>query len=274
MVEYPGVNRQVGRQRAWLGESVVALTLMFMAIGSASAQFSDQYTVDLGNAGHDFAYDAVRELIYVSIPDQNELAVVSTVSRRVVDRIFVGSRPRGVDLTNDGSSVYVALNQAGSVARVNTETLAREEIFVAPSLGHSLAWDVVEARQDRVFVSANPGSGGISYIAMIKTDQADTVSRVAGNRIIRAAPAFLESPTQDRLYVGEGFSPNSLYALDITGDSAPIVLEDQHGQVSGTQISDISADGTRIFLASGQVLRHDSFWQAGAFGNSGKRLST
>ena len=249
---------------------VAALLVMcHVATDSAGASFtsSDFAAVSLGAPGHDVVYDSFRNRIYVTVPSQNELVVVSPETRTITDRFFIGSNPRGMDISEDGSRLYIALNQAAAVAEVDLSTNIVSETVVGTQLGSSLAWDVVEAQSGNVFVTGNPGSGGFAYVVRIDTAADNAVTRVASNRIIRAGPTFLESPGADRLYVGEGFSPNSLYALDITQSTAPLVFQDNHGSVSGTQGSDISPDGQRIFLSSGQVLRSDSFLQAGRIGS-------
>lgn len=224
--------------------------------------------INLGANGSDFAYDRSRNMLYVSIPSRNEVAFVSLNTMAVVDRRFIGSSPMGVELSRDGSQLFVALNQAAAVGTLQLDTLRLGEIVVGGSngLGSSLAYDVIEAAPGRLFVSANPGSGGFSYIAQVDLTNGNAVSRVASDRIIRASPKFLGAPDGSFLYVGEGFSPNSLYRLDLSQVNAPITLEDDHGTVSGTQLMDISPDGSRIYLSSGQVLRAESFLQAGRIG--------
>ncbi len=134
---------------------------------------------------------------------------------------------------------------------------------------------MIEAKPNRVFASANPGSGGFAWIAMIKRDQANAASRVASDAIIRAAPAFARSPDGQFLYVGEvSFSPNSLYKLDLSTDAAPIVLEDDHGSVSGTDYMALSPDSSRIYLRSGQVLQTADFVQIGLVGSGIPRVNS
>jgi len=48
--------------------------------------------------------------------------------------------------------------------------------------------------------------------------------------------------------------------------TASIILEDNHGSVSGTGAFDLSPDDTRIYLGSGQVLRTSDFSQIGSVG--------
>jgi hypothetical protein len=231
--------------------------------------------VDLGGDGFDFDYDPGRRMIYVSIPSRNEVVYVSATSGSIVQRHFVGLKPMGIDYAPYADRVYVALNQSGAVAEVNPDTHTVSEIVVGGSngLGSSLAFDVVEGDPNDIFVSANPGSGGFSYIAKIDRAQANTVSRVASGRIIRASPIFQQTSAGDFLYVGQGFSPNSLYKLDLSQPAAPIVLEDQHGSVSGTRYLDASPDGQQLYLLGGQVLRADSFLQSGRIGTGIPRVN-
>jgi len=238
---------------------VLALSMVVM---SALAQ-DVPVNVELGGIGFDMELDESRSLLYVSVPSRNEIVFVSTDSFQIVDRVLVGSRPHGIDLSHDGSRLFVALNQAAAVAVVDLESLAVTEIVVIEGTDSSLVYDVIEAEPDRLFVTASPNSSGFARIGQVRLDQGNAVSTVANNRIIRARPRFAPDPDELFLYVGEGFSPQSLYKLDLLTADAPIVLEDQHGTVSGTDLMTVNPDGSRIYLSSGQVLRTGSFAQAG-----------
>jgi hypothetical protein len=233
-----------------------------MATAPEAARATD-LNVELGGIGFDMELDVPRSLLYVSVPTFNEVVLISTENFQIVDRVVVGSRPQGIDLSHDGRRLFVALNQAAAVAVLDLETLAVSEIEVIAGTDHSLVYDVIEGQPGRLFATANPGSGGFARIAQILLNQGNAISRVANNRIIRARPRFALDPNGRFLYVGEGFSPQSLYKLDLTQNDAPIVLEDDHGSVSGTDIMELNGDGSRIYLTSGQVLRTGSFAQAG-----------
>ena len=119
-----------------------------------------------------------------------------------MDRVAVGSKPQGIDLSLDGSKLFIALNGAGAVGVLDLETLLTTEIVLGTELGDSRTWDVVEAKPNRLFVSANPSSSGFAWIVMVKLDEGNAALRVADNRIIRAAPVFEVSPDQSFLYIG------------------------------------------------------------------------
>lgn len=219
--------------------------------------------IELGAIGFDIALDEVRNNIYVSIPSQQEIAVISADRTRVIDRIRLSGSPYGIDLSIDGSSLYAAVRGTDSIAMIDLDSREVTMIPLANQTGNAQLYDIIEAAPNRVFVSASPGSSGFAYIAQVDLSQSNLASRAASNRIIRASPTFARSPDYSSLYVSEAFYPNSLYKLNLNDSSAPIVLEDDHGSVSGVFNMAVNPSGTRIALASGQVLRTGSFIEAG-----------
>lgn len=172
--------------------------------------------LELGAVGFDLALDTIRRLAYVSLPMLNEVVVISTTSNTIVRRVLVGFQPHGIDVSLDNSKLYVALNGSGAIAVVDLDSNAVSEIEIGDSLGSPLAWDVVEARPNRLFASANPNAQGLAWIVQVATDLGNAYWRVASDRWIRAAPELERTLDGTSLYVGEGFSPNSLYRLDMT----------------------------------------------------------
>jgi DNA-binding beta-propeller fold protein YncE len=235
---------------------------------TATALPPDDAIVELGGLGFDLEVDTARQQLYVSVPGNNEVDVISAKTLEVTDRVaFGGERPYGLDLSLDGSRLFVALNAAGAVGVIDLETMATSEILVDEALGDAHTYDVVEARPNRLYVSASPGSSGFAWLTVVRLDENNAATRFGS--IIRADPTFLVSPDMRSLYVGEGFSPNSLYAFDITSDEPTYVHEDVHGSVEGTDRMDISPDGSRIYLSSGQILRSDALTQAAQVYSSG-----
>ncbi|MCB1792050.1 MAG: thrombospondin type 3 repeat-containing protein, partial [Gammaproteobacteria bacterium] len=219
-----------------------------------STAVSDNLNIDLdlGGDAHEMVLDETRQIIYVSVPSLHEIVRVSAVDFSVIDRLVLASAPRGIDMSDDGSRLFAALYDSGSVAIIDLDALTYSTFDVADQLDDPRAWDVEYVPGERLYVSANPGSGGFAYIAQIDL-ALGTAQRVANNRIIRAAPVFAERDGQ-YLFVGEGFSPNSLYKLDLNQPNAPIVLEDDHGSVSGASKLEVSPLGERIHTTSGQVV--------------------
>ena len=173
--------------------------------------------------------------------------------------------PHGIDLSSDRRTIYAALYGVGDMAAVDATNGNVEVVDISTELGDERTWDIAEVSTNRVVVSGNPYSSGFAYIVEVRRDLGNAATRVASNRIIRASPTFAVSRDQTAVYVGEGFSPNSLYKLDATQAALPIVLEDNHGDVSGTASLALSPDGSRIYLLSGQALDTSTFNRAAQF---------
>ena len=212
-------------------------------------------SVELNAIGAAVVADDSRGVVYVSLPSTKEVIVIATSSGSVLTHIAVSGRPQGLALSADGATLYAALNDIGSVAYI--DTLSRSvttTVDIATELGDLGTWDVIETEPNRIFVSANPGSGGIAYIVQIRRDQSNAASRVANSQIIRANPTFAASPDHSALFIGEGFSPESLYELDLTQPDAPLVARGEFGNLSGTGAIAASLDSKRVYLKSGQIV--------------------
>ena len=222
---------------------------------------------ELGGIGAATAVDSDGQKLYVSVPSRNEVVVLSTSTLAVQRRIAVAGRPQGITLSSDRSTLYVALNETGSLAYVDTAAgNVTTTVSLQTLLDHPTAWDVIETSPNRIFVSANPSSGGLAYIVEVRRDQANAAKRVASDRIIRAAPVFAVTPDKSSLFVGEGFSPESIYKLDLAQSAAPLVAEDEHGSVSGTSFLAVSPDSQRLFTTTGMVISAATVRQQGLVG--------
>lgn len=217
--------------------------------------------------GAHFAVDESGQRVFVTLPVENRVAEVSLVGgMSVLRQIPAGFRPARAALSTDGRYLYTTLGTSGSFTRYDRETGApAEETVIASLLDHASTYDIVAGIGSEVFVSANPGSGGFAYIVRVDMASGDA-ERVASNRIIRAAPVFEIDRAAAFLYVGEGFSPNSVYKLDVSIPTAPIVGEDVHGSISGANSLSLNPSGTRLITAAGQVLRTSDLTQAAALG--------
>ena len=211
--------------------------------------------LDLGAYGFDAALHEERNQIYVSIPSRKEIAVISLTRLHIVDRLPMPATPRGIDVSIDGTRLFAALHGSDAVAIVEIEQRTVRSIDLGESIGHYATYDVVEGEPDRLFVSADEGH---SHIAQVLLDQ-NLASRVGDGRSFGPRPVWARSPDQLFVYVGTGFSPNSLYKLSLQDPDAPIILEDDHSSVGGTYNLAINPSGTRIALGYGQVVRTDSF---------------
>lgn len=247
--------------------SIALLSVVVFPTQSVSAEPPAGWThLVLPDVGHDLAIDDARDRVYVSIPWRKTIAVVNATSGAMIKEISVPGRPRGLEISASGDVLYMALNDAGSLGMLDLNLEQTTTVAAGAKLGHPSAWDVYEVDASRVLISANPGSGGLAYIVLINL-ATGVQTRVANQQIIRAAPAFLRGGA-NQVVIAEGFSPNSLYRLDLSDPAMPIVAEDNHGNVSGTLAGKASPDGTKLYLYS-QVVQASDMQQIGSVNNPG-----
>jgi DNA-binding beta-propeller fold protein YncE len=226
----------------------------------------DSSNLDLGAPAFDMEFDDARQLLYVSVPSLGSIEIISLDNFNITQSVSLGNSPHGLDLSTDGSMLYAALNQNGSVAAIDLNTLMVIEIDVSTELNTLLTHDVIAPTPNEVFVSGDPYSSGIAYIVRIDTGSGNLASRVASNSIIRADPVFAARSNPQFLYVGEGFSPNSVYKLDLNQADVPLVLEDSHGSIGNSGHLAVSQDGSMLFLKGGQVLNTATLSEIGQIG--------
>ncbi|WP_372742806.1 hypothetical protein [Neptunomonas sp.] len=218
--------------------------------------------LDLGAAGHDMELDSARQQLYVSVPSLNSVAIVSLATFTVTNTIVVGPRPLGISMNPDGDKLYVALNQGGAVAALDLNSLLVTEIDISTELGTTSVFDVIAPTQNEVFASGNPGQFVSAYIVKIDTANSNQVTRVASDRIIQFNSSFAARTNPQFLYIGEGGSSDTVYKLDLSLPSAPLLLE--RSVPLGYGYRTFNLDGSRLINGGGQILRTDSLTLAGS----------
>jgi hypothetical protein len=217
------------------------------------------FVVKLFGEAHDAVLGPNRNQLFVSIPENREIVIVDVASLRLVDRIATPGEPNGVALSIDGTRLFVALRGSNAIGIVSLADFSITTIDLGTEIGDRRTFDVEEVSPDRLLVTASPSSNGLAWVVEVRLDLANAVSRVADSTIIRATPRIAVDRENDFTYIGAGFSPNSLYKLDTSQADAPIILEDDHGQIGGTDSLTLNSTGSRIHLSSGQILRTGSF---------------
>ena len=94
------------------------------------------------------------------------------------------------------------------------------------------------------------GSSGFSDLAEL-TNNGASVQRIADNTIIRYSTSFVTSPDHWIVYVG---SNNTIYPLDATDPSLPILMNTTPGTFPGTDDLVMNADGTHLNLSGGAII--------------------
>jgi hypothetical protein len=259
------VNVNIGIGNGASGSIINSLDITSFEVRPKDSSISNAFSIDLGAEGHDLEFDSDRNVIYASVPSQNEIVVIDVTSLQIQNRIPLSAEPRGLDLSNDKTKLYIALNGNGSIGVLDLSTNIVTDVNVVDQLGSPLTWNVEEVDTSRIFVTANTGSGGLAYVVELILDNDNTPvsqQRVADEQIIRGAPSLAAGFGDSSLYVGENFSPNSIYKLDLDQINSPIALQDGVYDFSGADQLELNPDGTLIHTTRGETLRSESLVHA------------
>ena len=160
--------------------------------------------VVLPGAGADWALSKDKDLLYVSIPDLSQVAVVNTITKKTVATVETGAktRPVRVAVQPDGRYVWVGLDGSPRVA-------------------------VIEAATGKLVKTVEVGAGlhtfaftGDSRFAYVTNSEADTVSAVDAASLAKAA----DIPV-GKTPVPAAYSPASklIYVASVNGGGVSVI---------------------------------------------------
>ena len=230
-------------------------TIAIRALGAATVTSSRVQRF----VARDLAWDESSGRLYLSVAagapqDPNNVIAVDPVSGAVTGRVFVGSEPTRLALSRDGQFLYVGLNGAGSVRRVEL-----------PSLTSGLQWslgagqvagdiEVVPGSPRSVAVSrhdlgSSPALQGVTIYDDGTARPQSSPGHTGGSRI-----EFLDSPTTLYGYNNEsgGFQLFTI-GIDATGARH---LNSTGGLLSGFSTNITGAAG-RIYGTNGSIVDAD-----------------
>ena len=90
----------------------------------------------LGGLGADMEVDAARQRLYVSVPSLEQVVAISTETYEIIERVTFETQPRGIDISIDGSLLFVALHGSGSVGVLDLETFNFSQVEIGTVLGN------------------------------------------------------------------------------------------------------------------------------------------
>jgi YVTN family beta-propeller protein len=168
----------------------------------------------LDGVGQDWALSADQKLLFVSMPEPQEIATIDTSTWRVIKNIKTGSGTGRVALQPDGHFVWVALEM--SVVALDTAKLEIAGEIKTGAGPHAMA---VAADSRHVFV-VNRGAGSVSIV--------DTSTLTAHNVTIGPKPSSIAFSAKSQLaYVSDG-ETGLITALNAAGSKVAEIKAD-HG---------------------------------------------
>jgi YVTN family beta-propeller protein len=80
--------------------------------------------IELPGAGADWTLSKLSDFLYVTLPELSSVAVINTITRKIVGQIAVGDKlkPRRITLQPDGRYVWVGLDDSSQVVAIDTRT--------------------------------------------------------------------------------------------------------------------------------------------------------
>ena len=254
-------SRLKGFCRRW---ATITLVLSALALSLLVGVSAADEVRQLELATNDIVYDPFTRKIYASVPSQagsigNSITVLDPVTGTVGPSVFVGSEPGKLAISDDGRFLYVALDGAGTVRRVDLPSLTPGFHFslgADPFFGPRFAQDlqVLPGGAETVAVSmvyqnVSPRFAGVKIFdnGVPRTKSIENFSST-GQQVSR-----IEWASSSRLYGGTTeASPSRFYRMTV--DSSGVTLVDFAPSLYGGFGVDIEFDGGRIYATSGEVV--------------------
>jgi hypothetical protein len=255
------------------GESGVSAPFALPVV-PASPTIGTPTTVAL--ATNDIAYDRTRGRIWASVPGSdpqrgNTVTAIDPTTGVIGASISVGSEPGKLALSDDGQYLYVSLDGANAIRRVDLATLSAGIQFDVRAVG----WGASFRAEDMEVLPGSPGSLAVSamnvgssprHLGVILFDDGapratTTQGHTGSNRITRSATAaslygYNNETTEF------GFRRIAVSAAGLT-----------EVQVAGGLISgfgpDIEYDGGLVYATTGVLVDPEAMTVVGTFPASG-----
>ena len=255
----------------------VLVLFSLISTSSATAQVSVVFKNWSGRA-KDIVYDRHRDVIYASVvsttgsPNADSILVLDPDTLNILDRIFVGSEPNKLAISNDSSRVYVAIDGETSFRYYEPETgqlgplqPVRGITFNSAPGGPAVVEDMVVSPTDPKVVIVSSDTLGSSASGNIEIFN-DT-GRIGG--LAKAyEPNSIVFVDQDTL-IGLENSNTGFEATRFKFDNMELSLEQEAGNVIGGLDTTIEASGGLIFTTNGFVMDPTNLTRLGTFEESG-----
>lgn len=230
---------------------------------SPSTSANDGFTLST-ITGSFYDLETGNNKLYVSDQTKNQVHVIDTLTGKLLASVQVSSAPAGMDLSPDGSRLYVASSGLAGVDVIDTNSNTKLETIPVDFK----AYDVVSSH-DRIYVSFGSTNNFDPPVAIDLTTKEKVATFPKG---VDSVSRLLITKDNSTVYVGKiGGSPASLYKVDVTANPPKLVIEDEHGAIgSNMRGLALSADEQEIYLACGapyniQILNVTTFKPAGLF---------
>jgi hypothetical protein len=224
---------------------------------------------EIGLATNDLVYDPWRQVLYASVPSRggvngNRVAVINPWTRTVSFTGIVGSEPNKLAISDDGRFLYVGLDGAPSVARLDLAGSSGPIVDKTLQLGSDASGSLYAAD-----IEVMPGSAGTaaislryswgSHVGVVIVD--DDVARLTRTASWPAANPHIEF----------GATAGTLYGLDDWGEFHDLAVSNTGVSVAttallgGSSSSDFASGAGLVFTGNGVVFDPEARVVRGTF---------
>ncbi len=207
-------------------------------------------------------YDMARKLVYVSNPTRGAVDVVSSTTYQVLKSIPVPS-PRGLDISIDGSKVYVGTaTQALFVIDATTQKISQRYFTPAPPPGAadyaSEPEKPVETSNGKLLLLATTNTGIVQITSWDLSTNTYQVRSDVPNNNFDTTSVMARSGDGTKVIFSNDVEPSELFLYDSATDSfvtasVPFFAFSVAANANGTQFS-VASDKICVFDAQLNVL--------------------
>jgi YVTN family beta-propeller protein len=190
--------------------------------GTSVTSSADQYTFVAPPPSTNFGDVVISpnsETAYLTVPAENEVAVLNLETGIFGTPIDVGSEPEGIDITPDGSTLYVCDSGAQAISVVDLATDQVQTVVTPPSGNNATPWQIaIGDNGTAVFTTTFDGSGfaAEAYLLNLETDAISVLTSVGENGAVTEATRVVRSADYSTAVLAMGgvsSGPVSIYSF-------------------------------------------------------------
>lgn len=212
-----------------------------VAMGAATVPVT---TLPWGTAA--LVQDPNQPIIYATVPSLNSVAVIDSNTLAVKTTIGIGSNPRGLTLSPDGSRLYVANSGSNFVGVIDTATRQALAPIAIPA---GSPQGVQYGTNGRLWVLSGGGIQQIDPTTGASTGPNATNADGQFPLLIYGGDIRVSSDRKTLYYGGYGTSPSYLYKYDVSGTTPSQVWAMSPG--SNGEDVELSHNGNTIVHVDG-----------------------
>jgi DNA-binding beta-propeller fold protein YncE len=190
-----------------------------------------------------FLAHPTRPIVYASLEAEDAVAIINTDSLEV-NKIYIGSEPTGMALSNDLSKLYVANRGSSSIGILDTIN----EVALAPLSLPTAPLDVEVGKDGRLFTLVS-NKYVYARLEQLDPETGEMVGPRFGGSFYYGELEM--SPDKNRLYYGDySLSPSDLTVYDVSTPGSTQYIHSIRTGSSGADLA-LSQDGRLIAHANG-----------------------